>query len=384
MFSLADMAEKEGHTVLCCAPITKTNRRKDPGRPYYRIGSYYSRLVSVFVDRLFGGRATAFFSTKKLIKRLSDFHPDLIHLHVLHGGFINYPLLFKYIKQNKIRVIWTFHDCWAFTGHCPHFVSAGCDKWKNECSKCPLFREYPKSYFDNSKRLFKLKKACFTGVDDLTIVTPSQWLAELVKQSFLNGYPVIVIHNGINLSVFKPTTGEFRKRYGISSDKRILLGVSFGWSKKKGLDVFIELSNRLPECFQIVLVGTDDTVDKQLPKNIISIHRTQDQSELAGIYTEADLFVNPTRAEVLGLVNIEALACGTPVLTFNAGGSPECIDETCGSIVDCDDIDALYKQIIRITSDNLYPKNECLIRAQAFDMNEKNREYLRLYLFSNE
>lgn len=272
MFSLADMAEKEGHTVLCCAPITKTNRRKDPGRPYYRIGSYYSRLVSVFVDRLFGGRATAFFSTKKLIKRLSDFHPDLIHLHVLHGGFINYPLLFKYIKQNKIRVIWTFHDCWAFTGHCPHFVSAGCDKWKNECSKCPLFREYPKSYFDNSKRLFKLKKACFTGVDDLTIVTPSQWLAELVKQSFLNGYPVIVIHNGINLSVFKPTTGEFRKRYGISSDKRILLGVSFGWSKKKGLDVFIELSNRLPECFQIVLVGTDDTVDKQLPKNIISIH----------------------------------------------------------------------------------------------------------------
>lgn len=381
MFALADMAEKQGHTVLCCAPITKTNRRKDPGKPYYRIGSYYSRLVSVFMDRLFGGRVTAFFSTKKLIRKLTEFQPDLIHLHVLHGGFINYPLLFKYIKKSKIRVIWTFHDCWAFTGHCPHFVSVKCDKWKIQCSKCPLFRDYPRSYFDNSKQLFKLKKACFTGVENMTIVTPSQWLADLVKQSFLKEYPVQVINNGIDLSTFKPIESDFRGKNGISKEKYILLGVSFVWSKRKGLDVFIELAKRLPDKYQIVLVGADDQVDKQLPQNIISIHRTQNQTELAKIYTAADLFVNPTREEALGLVNVESIACGTPVVTFRTGGSPECIDETCGSIVDCDDIDALYKEIIRITSDNLYSKNECLIRAQSFDMNEKNREYLRLYLF---
>ena len=384
MFSLSDMAEKEGHTVLCCAPITKTNRRKDPGKPYYRIGSYYSRLVSVFMDRLFGGRVTAFFSTKKLIRKLTEFQPDLIHLHVLHGGFINYSLLFKYIKKSKIRVIWTFHDCWAFTGHCPHFVSVKCEKWKIQCSKCPLFRDYPKCYFDNSKQLFKLKKACFTGVENMTIVTPSQWLADLVKQSFLKEYPVQVIYNGIDLSIFKPIESDFREKNGVSKEKYILLGVSFVWSKRKGLDVFIELAKRLPDKYQIVLVGTDDQVDKQLPKNIISIHRTQNQTELAEIYTAADLFVNPTREEALGLVNVESIACGTPVVTFRTGGSPECIDETCGSIVDCDDIDALYKEIIRITSDNLYSKNECLIRAQSFDMNEKNREYLRLYLFLNE
>lgn len=214
----------------------------------------------------------------------------------------------------------------------------------------------------------------------MTIVTPSQWLADLVKVSYLKDYPVKVIYNGIDLTIFKPTESNFRERYGIPAEKKILLGVAFGWGKRKGLDVFMELANRLDkETYQIILVGTDDAVDAQLSKSIISIHRTQDQRELAEIYTAADLFVNPTREEVLGLVNVEALACGTPVITFKSGGSPECIDETCGSVVACDDVDKLEIEIMRICSDNPYSKEACLERAKAFDMNERFDEYIKLY-----
>jgi glycosyltransferase involved in cell wall biosynthesis len=223
------------------------------------------------------------------------------------------------------------------------------------------------------------KKALFSGLD-MTIVTPSQWLADLVKQSFLKDYPVKVIHNGIDLNVFRPTDGDFRQRYGIPESKKILLGVAFGWGVRKGLDVFVELAKRLdPEQYRIVLVGTDDRTDAQLPKNIISIHRTNNQQELAQIYTAADLFVNPTREEVLGMVNLEAIACGTPVVTFRSGGSPECVDDTCGSVVDCDDFDGLEREIRRICAERPYSAENCLKRAVEFDANERFREYIRLY-----
>jgi glycosyltransferase involved in cell wall biosynthesis len=226
--------------------------------------------------------------------------------------------------------------------------------------------------------MYNLKEKWFCGVNDLTIITPSQWLADLTRESFLKDYPVKVINNGIDLSVFRPRASDFRRKYHCD-DKYLLLGVAFDWGIRKGLDVFVELAGRLPENYQIVLVGTDEKVDKQLPDNIISIHRTQDQTELAEIYTAADLFVNPTREEVLGLVNIEALACGTPVLTFRTGGSPECIDEMCGSVVDCDDTDALEKEIVRICTQKPYSLDACLDRAKEFDMNERFEEYVKLY-----
>jgi glycosyltransferase involved in cell wall biosynthesis len=227
--------------------------------------------------------------------------------------------------------------------------------------------------------MHKRKKKLFSGLN-MTIITPSQWLADLVKQSFLKNYPVRVIHNGIDLSVFKPTPSDFRKRYGIALEKKILLGVAFGWGARKGLDVFIDLAKRLDDkYYQIVLVGTDDNVDKQLPDSIISIHRTQNQAELAEIYTAADLFVNPTREENYPTVNMESLACGTPVLTFRTGGSPECIDEYCGAVVDCDDVDAMEREIIRICSDAPYSKEDCLKRAASFDHHKRFEEYIQLY-----
>ena len=213
----------------------------------------------------------------------------------------------------------------------------------------------------------------------MTIVTPSEWLAGLVKQSFLRKYPVKVINNGIDLNIFKPTESDFRKKYALEN-KYIVLGVAFGWGKRKGLDVFIELANRLDkEKYKIVLVGTDDNVDKLLPDNIISIHRTQNQTELAEIYTAADVFANPTREENYPTVNMESVACGTPVVTFNTGGSPEIIDETCGAIAEKDDTDSMYNEIIRICETKPYSEEACLKKANNFDAWRKFENYVQLY-----
>ena len=212
---------------------------------------------------------------------------------------------------------------------------------------------------------------------DLTIITPSQWLADLVRQSFLQDYPVKVIHNGIDLSVFQPTPGNFREKYRISPDKFILLGVAFDWGARKGLDVFVDLAKRLPsERFQIVLVGTDASVNKILPGNLISIHRTQNQRELAEIYTAADLFVNPTREDNYPTVNMEAIACGTPVLTFRTGGSPEIVNTATGVVVECDDVNTLEKEILRIQKAKPFSTQVCLECAAQFDEQLRFEEYL--------
>lgn len=382
MLGIAEIARADGHKVFVCYPDARDNRKKTV-KDQLIIGDRLSRNLHLKCAELTG--LNGYFSrlaTKKFLKVLDEYKADIIHLHNLHNCYINLPMLFNYIKKNNIPVVWTLHDCWAFTGHCPHFDMIGCDKWKTGCHNCPQYRQYPESCVDRSKKMYKLKREWFTGIENMTIVTPSQWLADLVGQSFLKDYPVKVINNGIDLSVFNPTESNFREKYQIG-DKYIVLGVAFGWGKRKGLDVFIELSKRLPENYQIVLVGTDDNVDKQLPGNIISIHRTQNQKELAEIYTAADVFANPTREEVLGLVNIESLACGTPVVTFKTGGSPECIDETCGSVIEKNDIDGMTNEVIRICEKKLYSKEACLKKANSFDMNDRFAEYVNMYKGSN-
>lgn len=315
-------------------------------------------------------------ATKKLIAHLDKINPDIIHIHNIHSHDCNLELLFKYIKANNIKTYWTFHDCWAFTGYCYYFDMVNCDKWKDECKSCSQSRRFS-WLLDCSNQNFNRKKELFKGLD-LTVITPSKWLADLVKQSFFKEYPVKVINNGIDLSVFKPTESDFRERNNCM-DKFILLGVAFDWAERKGLDVFIELAERLEDKFQIVLVGINSKLARILPDNIIVINKTNNQKELAEIYTAADLYVNPTREEVFGLVNIEALACGTPVITFNSGGSPECIDETCGVVVPKDDTEVLYNEILRICKSNPFTKGACINRASLFDLNNKFKEYVDLY-----
>lgn len=379
MLGIAQLVKKEKNECVVCVPMRRDNCVKK-GYNQIFIGNRLSRNIHLKLAKITGYNGCfSYLSTHQFIKRIDEYKPDIINLHNLHNCYINLPMLFGYIKKNDISVVWTLHDCWSFTGHCPHFDMVGCDKWKTGCHDCPQYREYPKSLFDNSKTMYKLKKKWFTGVENMTLVTPSEWLADLVKQSFLKDYPVKVINNGIDLEIFKPTPSDFRKKYDVGN-KNIILGVAFGWGKRKGLDVFIELANRLyKEEYQIVLVGTDDAVDKQLPDNIISIHRTNNQSELAEIYTAADVFVNPTREENYPTVNMEALACGTPVLTFRTGGSPEIPDDTCGYVVEKDNIDELEKEIICICETKPYSAEACVERAKNFDKNARFREYVDLY-----
>ncbi len=381
MLDIAKVLRQKGNeaktfSAHCYSKPKKALPTAPEGHNYF--GSYYENALHTVFGQLTGlNGAFSYFGTKKLIKECKKFKPDIIHLHNLHAFCINFPMLFRYVKKNNIPAVWTLHDCWTFTGHCPHFVMANCDKWKTECHHCPQLSVYPKSRVDNTRMAHALKKKWFLGVENMTLVTPSEWLGNLAKESFMKDYPVKVINNGINLSVFKPSESDFREKHGLT-DKKLLLGVASDWGKRKGLDVFKELADRLDDDYHIILVGLDGTVEN-LPEKITTIKRTENQKKLAEIYTTADLFVNPTREEVLGLVNIESLACGTPVLTFRTGGSPECVDETCGSVVEVDDVDAMEKEIVRICEEKPYSKEDCLERAKNFDMNDRFEEYIELY-----
>lgn len=372
MFQLADALEAEGHQVLCTSGFTWNGC----SRPDFLVTSnLLEKNLHIWLAKL-TGRIGCFSvgATRRLLKRLDAFQPELIHLHNLHCWFINLPMLFDYIRSRNIPVVWTLHDCWSFTGHCPHFEGIGCDKWKTGCHHCPQYREYPQTFSDHSREMYHLKKQWFSGVEKLTLVTPSQWLADCVHSSFLNGYPVQVIPNGIRLDRFRPAAEDSG-----TSERPTVLGVAYDWNDKKGLDVFLRLRQRLGSEYRIVLVGTDERVDAMLPEGITSIHRTQDSAQLARLYAEADVFVNPTREDTFPTVNMEALACGTPVVTFATGGSPEIPDHTCGITVAKNDIDGLEAAIRRVCTEKPFSRQACRQRGVRFDQQECIRRYLALY-----
>ena len=342
-----------------------------------RIGSELNVRIDGLKTRLFDN---AGFNSRKatleFIDIVKEYDPDVIHLHNLHGYYINVEILFDYLKKSGKKVVLTLHDCWSFTGHCVHFENRGCEKWKDGCHNCPAKKAYPASlFFDNSKKNYKKKKTVFTSSYNMTIVTPSNWLADLVKQSFLGKYDVKVINNGIDLDVFKPTESDFRKRNGFEN-KKIVLGVASAWSKSKGLYDFIKLSELLSDDYKIVLVGLTKEQMKDVPKNIFCIERTNNIKELAEIYSVADVFVNPTYSDTFPTVNIEALACGTPVITYKAGGSPEIVDEKSGIVIEKGDLNALISAIKTIDLN----RENCLNRAKAFDKLISYENYVDLYL----
>lgn len=314
--------------------------------------------------------------TRKLIYHLKKIQPDIVHLHNMHSHNANLPILFKYFKKNNIKVIWTFHDCWAFTGSCAYFDYVKCEKWKTLCSNCP--QNTMSWFFDRTDYMYNTKKKLFTEIQNMTIVTPSKWLAGLVKQSFLNKYPVKVINNGIDLSLFKPTRSDFRKKYNIA-DKKILLGVAMGFKERKGFNYYLELAKLIDNDTYIVLVGVSKEQKESLPENVIGITRTANQTELAEIYTAADYFINCTLEDNFPTVNLEALACGTPVITFNTGGSIECIDSEIGAVVEQGDVKSILTEIKRLNQiKNISEK--CIEKAEKFyDKNKCFLKYIEMY-----
>ena len=317
----------------------------------YRIGTEWDVRVAALKARIFDNEGfNAIRETKKLTEWAEQYDPDVVWLHNLHGYYLNIEELFRWIKSRpQMRVRWTLHDCWAFTGHCTHFTMANCTRWKECCKACVQTRQYPKSVFkDNSKENFRRKCAAFCGVKNMTLITPSYWLADLVKQSFLRDYPVEVIHNQIDTSVFRPTAGNFRIRYGVEN-RKIVLSVSSVWNHAKGYADFMKLAGMLDDSYVIVMVGLTKQQMKSLPSPIIGIERTDTPAELAEIYTAADVFVNLTYQDTYPTVNLEAQACGTPCLTYRTGGSVESVPPE--NVVDQGDLDAMLVRIQEVCTE---------------------------------
>lgn len=346
------------------------------GKLDYYVHGGLTRLFDTHAQ--FGSRT----ATKRFIEQVKKIDPDVIHLHNIHGYYLNIKILFDYLRISCKPVIWTLHDCWGFTGHCSHFSYAQCDKWIEGCHNCLQTRSYPASVLiDNSKRNYRIKRNLFTSLDNITLVTPSQWLAGLVAQSFLAKYPVRVIHNGIDIDVFKPVASESVRKKFAEGNRFIILGVASKWDQRKGLNHFIELSKMINNDCVIVLVGLSEKQIAELPPNIIGIKRTSNINELAQIYSAADVFINPTLEDNFPTVNLEALACGTPVITFNTGGSPEAINSDCGYVVEIGDIFAVKKLIDQIRNKGKpYYFDQCVKRTKDnFNKNDRFDDYVELY-----
>ena len=323
-------------------------------------------------------------ATRQFIREIEQLQPDIIHIHNIHGYFLNYQILFEYLSQSSAHVIWTVHDCWLYTGHCYHYSFAGCSKWKTGCRECPQQRKFPASLlFDRSQQNFADKRAAFTSIpkDKLVIVPVSEWIRNEMQSSFLKDYPFRVIHNGINTEVFNLfDTQAVKEKYQLQG-KHILLGVASIWSKEKGLDDFIQMASLLKEDEQIVLVGVDEKTQKQLPANIRSIRRTENVRQLAELYAAADAFINPTWQDNYPTVNLESIACGTPVVTYRTGGSVEAVTRQTGFVVEQGDVKGLLeaaRNIIQRGKD--YYQQPCRDFATAhFRKEDRYADYLQLY-----
>lgn len=340
-----------------------------------RVGSALDTYYHYGVQRVFDNEGLCSKrATKRLIAEIKKIAPDVIQLHNIHDHYLNYQILFEYLNTTTTRIVWTFHDCWAFTGHCFHFVTKNCDRWKSGCHHCPLRDEYPKTMLDRSVRNYELKKTIFTENKDLTIVACSDWMANFVRESFLKDKQILTIHNGVDLDVFAPTTNGTQV-----SETFKVLAVSSVWTQEKGLLDIYQLREILPEDVEIVMVGVSVKQQEQLPKGVVGIQRTQNVQELVQLYNEADVLINPTYADTFPTVNLEALACGTPVITYNTGGSPEAIDEKTGVVIPQGDVKALADAILRM---RLYPLSsvDCRRRAEAlFNKNDRYKDYIKLY-----
>ncbi len=348
-----------------------------------KIGSAFDQQLHGLQTRIFDthgfGSKNA---TEKLVAELETIQPDIVHLHNLHGYYLHVGVLFEWLNKKQLPVVWTLHDCWSFTGHCTYFDSVGCERWKTGCFSCPKKTFYPSSFvFDNSKNNYRRKKELFNLPQQVHFVTPSQWLANHVKQSYLQKNPVTVIHNGIDIQIFHPSAaGNFKDAYGIAG-KKIVLGVASTWDKRKGLADFIELRKLLPENIVIVLVGLNKKQTESLPAGIIGIERTEDVQALAALYAKANVFVNPTWQDNFPTTNIEALACGIPVLTYRTGGSPEAIDGQTGFVTEKGEVPMLAGYIRQICEQGKeFYEQPCRQRAENyFNKKDRYQDYISLY-----
>lgn len=375
---ISDLILKEGWESY----IAYGREAKESKSNSFRIGTEKDLMLHGISTRLFDNHGFASVSaTKELLNKLEEIKPDLVHLHHLHGYFVNVELLFNFLKKSNTPVVWTFHDCWSFTGHCTHYEFVGCEKWKTQCFECPQKNEYPGSFLiDRSFKNYNLKKSIFQGHPNLTIVPVSEWLGAQVQQSFLKEYNLKVISNGIDLEVFKPRKSAIKDKYGLNG-KYMVLGVAGNWEAKKGLADFLELRKLLSDDYDIVLVGLNSKLKKEIGDQIIGIEKTEDQVELSELYSAADVFLNPTLEDSFPTTNLEALACGIPIITYRTGGSVEAVHEQTGYVVEKKDVLAMREKVeLVITHGKTYYSENCRsIAEKLYNKNINFSQYIDLY-----
>lgn len=363
--------------------IAYGRKAKSSNSKTYKIGNKLDQINHLVQTRLFDTHGFhSNYSTVELVKQIESFGPDVIHLHNLHGYYLNVEILFDFLKNYNKPVVWTLHDCWAFTGHCCYFERVKCDKWKTQCGNCPLKFLYPESIgLDNSRLNFDRKRKAFQGVNNLTIVTVSYWLKEQVKQSFLNDYGIETIYNGVDLNIFKPLNQNVCKEKLGYSGFKIILGVANEWSDGKGLHSFIEISKNISSDFKIVLVGLKESQKKRLPDNIIAVDKTNTIEELVEYYSAADVFITPSIAETFGMVVAESLACGTPCIVNNTSALPELISNDVGKVINFKNIADVINAIKDISKENkINYMNACVSKAnRLFSIESHLANYYNIY-----
>lgn len=338
---------------------------------------YLHGLRTALFDRHGFGSAKA---TRDFIRKVEKIAPDAIGMHNIHGYYLNIREWFSYLSSAGTPLLWTLHDCWAFTGHCTYFDDIGCDRWQTGCHSCPKLRKYPASYFsDNSKSNYLDKNRLFNSASDMEIIVPSQWLRGLVQKSFLAGRKVHVIHNGVNTRVFRPMDSDLKDRLGLKG-KRVVMGCANTWDKRKGLYDLVKMREMLPDTVAIVAVGLSKEQIKGLPAGIHGFARTSGPEDLAGFYNMADVFVNPTYQDNFPTTNIEALACGTPVVTYRTGGSPEAVDAETGIVVEKGDLAGMVRAIHELSCAGSLTGERCRQRAVShFEQHKQFSLYAEIF-----
>lgn len=381
--SVGRIAEQIGEVALennWSSYITYARNNNPSKSQVLRIGSNYDVYRHVLETRILDNHCFSSRSaTRTLVDEIKRIKPDIIHLHHLHGYYVNIEILFQYLKEANVPIVWTFHDCWSFTGHCTNFDFIGCEKWKTVCHHCEQKKEYPKSIIiDRSRQNFIDKKRIFKSVDNLTIVSVSNWLDSVVGLSFLTGSSREVIYNGVDVDLFYPhNDNNIREKYGIGN-KFLILGVATNWDRRKGYEDFLQLSEKIKKDEVIVLVGLSQSQISKLPNNIIGFERTESQQELADFYSTADLFMNLSVEETFGLTTAEALACGTVALVYDATACPELVDENTGFVIKKQDVESVLVKILEVKK-NGKSFYSVACRKRAVDLFSKKVQYLKYF-----
>lgn len=348
----------------------------------YVINSKLDSHIHSFLSRKLGRQGLfSHIPTLKLVNYIKKYNPDIVHLHNLHGHYLNYKILFHFLRKSNIKVVWTLHDCWAVTGKCAHFTKVGCYRWESEegCKNCVQLSTYPDSTYDASESNFALKKRLFSGYPNLTVVTVSEWLLDVVKRSYLETNNALHIHNGIDTEIFKPRQSDIRERLGIDN-KKLILGVSNIWNGQKGEKEFIKLSKIMPEDYVIVLVGKNSDIVAEKSERIISVAQTKNQIELAELYSAADVFVSTSIEDSCPLVVLEALASGTPAVVYNSTGLPENVKDGCGKVVEIGNVREMLNAITDIVNSNEPYSRRCAEMVQSkYTVRHMCENYYNLY-----